>query len=163
MVRNKARDVRTIEFRDDLDHEKLSVVKARRTAFVARFIVLRESKRTRAHRRIEQLEWTQETTAEQLADIIRSIFKENGDNMDVVERDVSRALAHSSRSLSFFVAEYVARATNNFIDALFDYEASNQLLFGADEQPKPGGWRLPSELRREKRRADQVEGPHQRA
>ena len=32
-------------------------IEARRTAFVARFIVLRESKRTKAHRVIEMMEW----------------------------------------------------------------------------------------------------------
>ena len=39
-------------------------------------------------------------------------------------------------------------ATMNFIDALYDYERSNTLLFGNDEHPKPGGWRLPQELSR---------------
>jgi hypothetical protein len=66
--------------------------------------------------------------------------------MTPVERDLRRALAHSERSLKHFVSEYSARATYNFIDALFDYERSNQLLFGDDEYPKPGGWRLPQEL-----------------
>ena len=40
-----------------------ALVRARRTAFVARFIVLRESKRTRAHRVIETMEWADQTTA----------------------------------------------------------------------------------------------------
>ena len=39
---------------------------AERTAFVARFIVLREGRRSRAHRQIEQLCWEIETTAEDL-------------------------------------------------------------------------------------------------
>lgn len=120
--------------------------RARRTAFVARFIVLRESKRSRAHRIIELLSWDDNITAEELADKFRTVFKENGDSMSPVERDIKRALSHASRSLNHFVREYDARATLNFIDALFDYERSNSLLFGADEQPKPGGWRLPKEL-----------------
>jgi hypothetical protein len=123
------------------------VIEARRTAFVARFIVLRESKRTRAHRVIEMMEWEASTTPEELAQKFRQVFLDNGDNMVPVERDLRRALAHSSRSLNFFVREYAARATRNFIDALFDYERSNVLLFGGEEdQPKPGGWRLPKEL-----------------
>ena len=127
------------------DNDKLSV-RARRTAFVARFIVLRESKRTRAHRIIEMMTWNDLMTAEQLCEEFRKIFKENGDNMVPVERDLRRALAHSTRSLNYFVREYAERATTSFIDSLFDYERSNNLLFGADDQPKPGGWRLPQEL-----------------
>jgi hypothetical protein len=127
------------------------LIKARRTAFVARFIVMRESKRTRAHRVIELMEWDELTTPEELADMFRAVFKENGDNMMPVERDIRRAIAHASRSLNFFVREYSARSSTNFIDALFDYERSNQLLFGSDDQPKPGGWRLPRELLKQKR------------
>jgi hypothetical protein len=123
-----------------------AVVRARRTAFVARFIVLRESKRSRAHRRIEELAWDDSTTVDELAEIVRNIFVANGDNMGPVDRDLRRAVGHSKRSLNFFIQEYESRATNNFIDALFDYERSNTLLFGSDDQPKPGGWRLPKEL-----------------
>src|SRR5262245_2868625 len=94
--------------------EQVATIKARRTAFVARFIVLRESKRTRAHRVIEMLEWSVETTVEELAQMIRQIFVENGDNMVPVERDLRRALAHASRSLNHFVQEYSKRATTNF-------------------------------------------------
>ena len=126
--------------------EELGLQQARRTAFVARFIVLRESKRTRAHRVIEMLNWSETTSAEELAETFRQVFIKNGDNMEPVERDIRRALAHASRSLTYFVREYVARSTLSFIDALFDYERSNALLFGGDEQPKPGGWRLPKEL-----------------
>ena len=135
--------------KSELDAEKM-LVRARRTAFVARFIVLRESKRTRAHRVIELMEWEDSTSPEQLAEMFRKVFRENGDNMMPVERDLRRAIAHSSRSINFFVREYAARATVNFIDSLFDYERSNSLLFGADDQPKPGGWRLPKELLRQK-------------
>ena len=128
-----------------------ATIRARRTAFVARFIVLRESKRTRAHRIIEMMEWDDQTTPDQLAQMFREVFKSNGDNMTPVERDLRRAIAHSSRSLNYFVREYATRATTNFIDALFDYERSNTLLFGADDQPKPGGWSLPKELLKQKK------------
>lgn len=123
------------------------LIRARRTAFIARFIVLRESKRTRAHRVIEMMDWEDLTSAEQLALRFRDVFVQNGDNMVPVDRDIKRALAHASRSLNHFIEEYATRSTLNFIDALYDYERSNTLLFGeSDEQPKPGGWRLPQEL-----------------
>ncbi len=124
------------------------LIRARRTAFVARFIVLRESKRTRAHRIIENMGWDDLTTAEELCERFRQVFVQNGDNMMPVERDLRRALGHASRSLNFFIQEYASRSTANFIEALFDYERSNSLLFGNDEQPKPGGWSLPKELLR---------------
>ena len=132
-----------------------AIIRARRTAFVARFIVLRESKRTRAHRVIEMMEWDDFTTVEELAGRLRAAFVENGDNMVPVDRDLRRALAHSFRSLKFFVEEYAVRSTRSFIDALEDYERSNQLLFGAEDQPKPGGWRLPMELRKLKARVEE--------
>jgi len=79
-----------------------------------------------------------------------------------VERDIRRALAHSSRSLNHFISEYALRATLNFIDALYDYERSNKLLFGEDEHPKLGGWRLPQDLERAKKRSDdQKQNQHQ--
>lgn len=129
---------------------ELAMTEARRTAFVARFIVLREARRTRAHRRIEQLSWSRETTAEELAEIFRGAFKENGDNMVPVNRDIRRALAHADRSINHFIGEYSSRATLNFVDALIDYERSNKLLFGEDDQPKTGGWRWIQELIRER-------------
>lgn len=129
--------------------EKL-MLQARRTAFVARFIVLRESKRTRAHRVIELMEWEELTDIDVLSERFRQAFIDNGDNMAPVERDMRRALAHAARSLNHFFKEYVDRATLNFIDALFDYERSNELLFGDDESPKLGGWRHPNQLKKER-------------
>ncbi len=137
------------------DFTDLALVCARRTAFVARFIVLREAKRTKAHRTIEMMSWEANATAEDLAKRFREVFLANGDNMSPVDRDLRRAIAHASRSLSHFVEEYASRATCSFIDALHDYERSNKLLFGAEEQPKPGGWRLPQEL--EKARKEKAE------
>jgi len=131
-----------------LTPEERQIIRARRTAFISRFIVLRESKRTRAHRVIEMMEWEDLTTVEELAERIRNAFIENGDNMMPVDRDLRRAFAHSQRSLKFFVGEYSLRSTCTFIESLFDYERSNSILFGTDEQPKTGGWRLPKELER---------------
>jgi hypothetical protein len=135
-----------LQNRNQLEEEvdKDALVRARRTAFVARFIVLRESKRS--HRIIETMSWSDDTTAEELMERFREVFRQNGDNMTPVDRDLRRAMAHSSRSLNHFISEYASRATCNFIDALFDYERSNALLFGGEDQPKPGGWRLPKEL-----------------
>lgn len=140
----------TEELRTEKTEEETLLVRARRTAFVARFIVLRESKRTRAHRVLEMLEWHEDTTAEELAERFREIFEKNGDNMMPVDRDIRRALAHASRSLNHFIREYATRATNSFIDSLWDYDKSNTLLFGSEDQPKPGGWRLPKELQKVK-------------
>jgi hypothetical protein len=133
------------------------IVRARRTAFVARFIVLREGKRTRAHRVIEMMAWEDLSTVEELAVRFRNCFIENGDNMVPVDRDLRRAVAHSLRSIKFFVTEYSVRASRSFIESLEDYARSNELLFGVDEQPKPGGWRLPSELRKVK--SSELAGP----
>lgn len=94
------------------------------------------------------MEWDETTTAEQLCASFRQVFVDNGDNMVPVDRDLRRALAHATRSLNYFINEYASRATLNFIQSLEDYERSNSLLFGADEMPKPGGWRLPKELLR---------------
>lgn len=132
----------------DFGETDASIIKARRTAFVARFIVLREGKRTKAHRVIEMMEWTDCTTVEELATRFRQAFVDNGDSMMPVDRDLRRALAHSYRSLKFFISEYAKRATLDFIGALDDYGQSNELLFTDDEQPRSGGWRLPHELRK---------------
>ena len=136
---------------DDLSpQQKELLVRARRTAFVSRFIVLRESKRSRAHRVIEMMSWHEDTTAEELAEKFREVFIENGDNLSPVDRDIRRALAHSDRSIKHFIDVYAGRATCSFIDSLYDYERSNQLLFGEEEYPKSGGWRLPQELEKQK-------------
>ena len=130
----------------------LPVEQARRTAFVARFIVLREGKRTKAHRVIEQLAWRQETTAEELYQRFRQAFLDNKDNMMPVDRDLRRAFKHAERQhmVGHFVREYQTRASTSFIASLYDYEKSNILLFGEGEQPRSGGWRLPTELEKEK-------------
>jgi len=128
-----------------------AIIKARRTAFVARFIVLREGKRTKAHRVIEMMEWEDLTTVEELSARFRQAFLDNGDVMMPVDRDLRRSLAHSYRSLKFFISEYAQRATTDFVGALEDYGRSNELLFVDEEQPRSGGWRLPLELRKLKR------------
>jgi hypothetical protein len=140
-----------------LEESDKEIIRARRTAFVARFIVLREGKRTKAHRVIEMMEWDDLTTVEELADRFRQAFLDNGDVMMPVDRDLRRSLAHSYRSLKFFVKEYSRRATLDFVAALEDYGCSNELLFTEEEQPRSGGWRLPSEL--QKIKADRQNKP----
>ena len=62
-------------------------------------------------------------------------------------------ISASTVSISHFITEYADRATSSFVEALYDYERSNSLLFGdEDEGPKLGGWRLPQDLERQKLR-----------
>lgn len=115
---------------------------ALRTAFVARFIVLREGRRSRAHRIIETFAWDEASTAYQLYDRFREAFVNNGDRLGPVDRDLRRALEHSEKSVDYFLQPYIERATLSFKDALVDYRKSNRLLFGDDEEiPRSGGWR----------------------
>ncbi len=135
---------------DEVSASDREIIRARRTAFVARFIVLREGKRTKAHRTIEMMEWDDLATVEELSARFRQAFVDNGDVMMPVDRDLRRALAHSYRSLKFFIKEYERRATQDFIAALEDYGYSNDLLFSDEDQPRSGGWSLPRELKRMK-------------
>jgi hypothetical protein len=143
-------ETRVIEVESlELGELERRLVRARRTAFVARFIVLRESKRSRAHRVIEGMCWDDITTVEELAQRFREAFLENGDLMPSVDRDLRRAMAHTHRPLRYLVDEYSKRATRSFLDALEDYSRSNTILFASDDVSHPpfGGWRLPSEVK----------------
>ncbi len=132
------------EFRKSVDPERRRI--ALRTAFVARFIVLREGRRSKAHRLIEQLSWGPESTVQDIYRDIRGAFLKNGDKLGPVDRDLRRALEHAQRSVDHFIGQYCERATLSFREALQDYLKSNQLLFGEDasgpEVPRSGGWRL---------------------
>lgn len=162
----------------DPTYDKLVLERARRTAFISRFIVLREGKKSKAHRQIETIAWTDSTTTEELVATLREIFDNCGDNLNSVDRDLRRAKAHADRlnpyhgqdgkpdtyeshfSLWPLIEEYNKRSCTNFVDALFDYERSNKLLFGDEnEQPKLGGWRLPRELIRGKHSTQSVTKP----
>jgi len=119
---------------------------ALRTAFVARFIVLREGRRSKAHREIELLSWGPESSAKEVYRMIRDAFQKNGDKLGPVDRDLKRALEHAERSVDHFIHQYCDRASESFREALKDYAKSNQLLFGEDpsgpEVPRSGGWRV---------------------
>lgn len=130
--------------RKEIDPESKRV--ALRTAFVARFIVLREGRRSRAHRIIEQMAWSVEATADELYKMFRQAFVDNGDKMQPVDRDLKRALGHAQRSVDHFVGQYIDRSTLSFQQALVDYERSNKLLFGEDPNgvPRSGGWKVPA-------------------
>jgi hypothetical protein len=116
---------------------------ALRTAFLARFIVLREGRRSRAHRLIEDLAWNENSTAYEVAELIRQSFIKNGDKLGPVERDIRRALQHAECSARYFADQYSERSTKSFREALVDYQRSNKMLFGEDpdEVPRKGGWR----------------------
>lgn len=118
---------------------------ALRTAFIARFIVLREGRKSRAHRLIERLRWGPEETAEGLKDKFRAIFVESGEENDSFDRDLERALEHANESVDHFVSQYAVRSTLSFAESLRDYLRSNMILFGddIDKFTKKGGWRIP--------------------
>lgn len=132
------------EWKRPIDPELRRV--AVRTAFIARFIVLREGRRSRAHRFIEQLTWEATSTATEISVMIRQAFIDNGDRLGPVERDLKRALDHAERSIDHFIQPYLERATLTFQAALLDYQRSNQLLFGDEDKgdgtPRNGGWRI---------------------
>lgn len=129
------------EFKREVAPEVRAV--ALRTAFVARFIVLREGRRSRAHRVIEQMSWSQESTAYELYCRFRDAFTSNGDRLQPVDRDLRRSLEHAEKSVDYFIDQYYTRATLSFKEALSDYRKSNKLLFGEDGQaPRKGGWRF---------------------
>jgi hypothetical protein len=117
---------------------------ALRTAFVSRFIVLREGRRSRAHRTIEELKWDNTTTAKDLYKVFLQAFIDNGDKLEPVKRDLDRAFSHAERSVDYFVDQYYERANCSFVEALLDYQKSNTLLFGDDVEdiPRSGGWRF---------------------
>jgi hypothetical protein len=131
--------------REDLRQQPLARRLALRTAFVSRFILLREARRSKAHRIIESMEWDDSVTAEDLYDRFREAFVKNGDKLEAVDRDLRRALSHAYCSIEHFIGQYVSRSTDTFIGALEDYKKSNKLLFGddADSEIKSVGWRLP--------------------
>ncbi len=128
--------------REDLRNHSEARRIAIRTAFVSRFIVLRENRRTKAHRKIEAMVWDESASAEELYDMFRQAFIENGDKLTPVDRDLKRALSHAYCSIEHFVGQYLGRSTDTFKEALVDYQKSNQLLFGEDDLPKVVGWRI---------------------
>lgn len=131
--------------REDLRNQQNARDIALRTAFVSRFIVLREGRRSRAHRKIETLAWDPDTTAEELYEKFREAFIQNGDKLETVDRDLKRALKHAHCSIEHFIGQYLSRSTNSFQEALLDYRKSNALLFGDDTEKeiKTVGWRIP--------------------
>ena len=129
-------------------HSPYEIAVAIRTAFVAKFILLREGKRSKAHRNIEKLIWSKDISALELSQLFREAFKNNGDKLGSVDRDLKRALQHANGSAVFFIAQYLSRQTLTFKEALEDYERSNELLFGSEESPttKRTGWRQSAQL-----------------
>lgn len=121
---------------------------ALRTAFIARFIVLREGRRSKAHRMIEEMVWSDSASADDVLKMFRQAFIANGDKMQPVEKDLQKAFKHAKRSAEYFIDQYLGRVTNSFSDALLDYSRSNSLLFSgeSEESPGEGGWILPKNI-----------------
>ena len=131
------------------NHNKEQTVSAIRTAFVAKFILLRESKRSKAHRAIEKLSWHKDASAKDLYHQFRAEFVKNGDKLITVEKDLDRALMHAEGSANYFLSQYLSRECLSFKQALLDYERSNELLFGSVVYPnnKRKGWKLSTEIK----------------
>ena len=131
------------------NHNKKQTISAIRTAFVAKFILLRESKRSKAHRAIEKLCWDKDASAKDLYNQIREEFIKNGDKLLTVDKDLDRALLHAEGSANYFLSQYLSRECLSFKQALLDYERSNELLFGTSECPnnKRKGWKLSTEIK----------------
>lgn len=91
------------------------------------------------------MSWDDSASAEDLYDLFRSAFLQNGDKLEPVDRDLKRALSHAYCSIEHFMGQYVSRSTTTFMDALEDYKKSNKLLFGddVDKEIKSVGWRVP--------------------
>ena len=130
------------------NHSEEQTLSAIRTAFVAKFILLRESKRSKAHRSIEKLSWQKNTSAKDLYNQFRAEFVRNGDKIVTVEKDLDRALLHAEDSANYFLGQYLSRECLSFKEALLDYERSNELLFGSSVCPnnKRKGWKLSTEI-----------------
>ena len=116
---------------------------------MAKFILLRENKRSRAHRSIEKLSWLESATARDLYNQIRAEFIRNGDKLLTVDKDLDRALMHAEGSANYVLSQYLSRECLNFKQALLDYERSNELLFGSSQCPnnKRKGWKLSTEIK----------------
>ena len=105
---------------------------AERTAFIARFIVIRENQRCKAHRILEKMDWQINTSAEELLERFKSAFLASGDSIKKVDKDLNQAIRQAKHSADYFLEQYLNRATLNFKEALRDYKKSNRLLFGND-------------------------------
>ncbi|MBL7662865.1 hypothetical protein JNK13_08960 [bacterium] len=118
---------------------------ALRTAFVARFIILRENRKSKVNKAIEDLSWSLDATVDEIYRVIRKTLTEAGDRTQIVDRDLKRAKAYSERTVDYFIDQYLSRATTSFRDALADYQRSSELL-GRDEsiqkRSQRSGWRI---------------------
>lgn len=106
---------------------------ALRNAFIARFIVLTNRRRSRANGLLKKLTWTEEVTAEQLAEIIKGIFVSANDFNETIEKDIAKSIEHANYSAIFFTEYYHQRSILSIKEAVEDYKRSNELLFGDRE------------------------------
>lgn len=118
---------------------KLALIRARRTAFVSKFIILRENKISRSHAILERLHWDDTTT---YYDLYRAFYKilRAFDKPLCFKKDLDKAKEHAKTLSPTFVREYANRSGQSFLEALIDYEKSVYILFGADHLRTLLGW-----------------------
>lgn len=118
---------------------KLALIRARRTAFVSKLIILRENKISRAHSILERLHWDDTTTYWELFRVFYRVLRlfEKPVNF---KKDLDRAREHAKNLSPTFVREYANRAGQSFLEALIDYEKSVYILFGAEYLRMLVGW-----------------------
>lgn len=118
---------------------KLALIRARRTAFVSKLIILRENKISRAHSILERLHWDDTTTYWELYKVFYRVLRlfEKPVNF---KRDLDQAREHAKNLSPTFVREYANRSGQSFLEALIDYEKSIYILFGAEYLRTLVGW-----------------------
>lgn len=124
-----------IAFRSD---PKMKVASTR-AAFLSKFILLRENKKSKAHREIEKEFWGPEETAQDLYAKFLCIFEKYKDNK--AKEDLKASLKYAKTLIDYFVNQYSTRITLNFGDALRDYKRTHDLL--EENCLKPMGWKIP--------------------
>lgn len=133
--------------RFDKVFSKEAIIRAKRTAFVSKFIILREKKISQAHSIIERLLWNQKTDYQTLARVFKRIFKFFNDER-TYESDIKKASEYAKNLPTYFIKEYDTRSGTSFLQALLDYEKSVFILFGSDYLKNLLGWAPPSSLAR---------------
>ncbi|MCS6960896.1 MAG: hypothetical protein NZT61_00120 [Deltaproteobacteria bacterium] len=126
-------------FRKLIDVPKEVIIRAQRTAFVSKFIILRETKISPAHTVIEMLTWEDKTTYLELANAFEKIFKVTGRDKTYL-KDIKKAIEHAKNLSIAFVNEYARRSGLSFLESLIDYEKSIFILFGPNYLSSIIGW-----------------------
>ncbi|MCS6892954.1 MAG: hypothetical protein NZO16_00045 [Deltaproteobacteria bacterium] len=123
------------------------ILRARRTAFVSKFIILRENKVSRAHEIIEKLAWDDTDSHYTLAKAFEKIFNFFGEDKSYM-KDIEKALLSAKSLSAAFIKEYATRSGKCFLEALLDHERSIFILFGSEYLRLLLGWTPASFLAR---------------